>query len=69
MTIDDSFISMIADNLSCEKDDSEPRSIEEAMHRSDSLKWKAAIEDKYASLHKRHVYGPIMNNLTSSPLP
>lgn len=68
MTMDDSFICMIAENLSCEKDDPEPRTIEEAMRRSDWLKWKAAIEEEYASLHKREVFGPIVNDLTSRPL-
>jgi len=30
--INDSFICMIAENFSCEKNDLEPRTIEEAMH-------------------------------------
>ena len=63
--INDSFICMIAENLSCEKDDPEPRTIQEAMRRSDWPKWKAAIEEEYASLNKRQVLGPIEDNLTS----
>ncbi len=38
IAIDDSFICMIVEHLSCKKDDPEPNTIEETMHRSDWLK-------------------------------
>jgi len=40
---------MIAENFSCEKDNLESHTIEEAMRRLDWPKWKATIEE-YASL-------------------
>jgi len=63
--IDESFICMIAENLSCEKDDSKLNTIEEAMCCFNWLKWKVAIEE-YASLLKRQVFGPIIYNLFSN---
>lgn len=66
--IDESFICMIAKNLFCEKDDLEPNTIDEAMHCFDWLIWKVAIEEDYASLQKRHVFGPIVNNFSSQIL-
>ena len=66
--IDDKFICMIVETISCEKDDPEPTTIDEAMCRSDWPKWKAAIEEEYLSLQKRQVFGPIVNNLTNKPL-
>jgi len=59
---------MIVENPSCEKDDLEPRTIEDAMHCSNWLKWKSAIEEEYASLRKRQVFGHIVDNLNSRPL-
>ena len=59
---------MIVETISCEKDDPESTTIDEAMCRSDWPKWKAAIEEEYSSLQKRQVFGPIVNNLTNKPL-
>src|SRR4051794_39335768 len=65
--VDESFVYMIAEAFSCEEEDPEPRTIEEAMCRPDWLKWKTAIEE-YASLRKRKVFGPIVNTLPSRPV-
>lgn len=35
ITLDESFVYMIIEALSCEEDDPEPQTIEEAMRRSD----------------------------------
>ena len=66
--IDEPFIFMIVENISYKKDDPKPHIIEDAMNRSDWLKWKAAIEEEYDSLYKKQIFGPIMNNLNSRPL-
>jgi len=64
--IDKQFICRIAKYLSFEKDDPKPSTIEEAMCHSDWPKWNV-IEKEYISLCKKHVFGLIMNNLSSPP--
>ncbi|KAG8496930.1 hypothetical protein CXB51_008145 [Gossypium anomalum] len=58
--VDDNFACNVALDVINNKEDYEPKSIEECKQRDDWPKWKEAIENELKSLAKREVFGPVV---------
>lgn len=59
--VDDNFACNMALDVMNEKEDHEPKSMEQCRQREDWPKWKDAIESELKSLAKREVFGPVVH--------
>ena len=60
IVVNNIFAYEIALDVMNERENHEPKSIEECQRRQDWPKWKDAIQPELSSLAKREVFGPIV---------